>query len=310
MLTHATIRVASRPSKLAVTQTMQVIDMLQKENPLVNFELHTFKTEGDRDYKSKLTDFGGVGVFVKELENALIEGKADIAVHSLKDVPSVLPKEFSLSSFPERQMPNDVLLTRNNWPLGELPDNFVVGTGSPRRVVQLKALRNDAVFREIRGNIDTRLKKLADGEYDAILLAAAGLKRLGVEFEGFLALDIDHFIPAVGQGALAIECRADDQESIKIARSVNHPETQLAVQSEREFMRVIEGGCKLPMAAYAYYFNRHLYFNAMVGDVETGKFLRKNAVFDPDFAVESAASLAENMKHECGKMGIIVAKDY
>jgi len=309
MFTKATIRVASRPSKLAVTQTKQVIEILQKENPSVNFELQTFKTEGDKDYISKLTDFGGVGVFVKELESALLEGKADIAVHSLKDVPSVQPEGLCLASFPRRENPNDVLLTRDNWPLLEMPDGFVVGTGSPRRVVQLKALRKDAVFSEIRGNIETRLKKLHDGEYDAIVLAAAGLNRLGIEFDEFLALDIDHFIPAVGQGALAIECRSDDVLSKKIAMSVNHQKTEISVKAEREFMRVIEGGCKLPMAAYAYYFNRDLFFNAMVGDVETGRYLKRTLVMDPESSFKDAADLARSMKEECREIGINVAFD-
>lgn len=304
MISETTIRVASRPSKLAMTQSQQVIDLLRLENPTVDFELIPFKTEGDRDYKSKLTDFGGIGVFVKELEIALLENKADIAIHSLKDVPSLQPDELELVSFPHRETPNDILLARNNTPLAELPSGFVVGTGSPRRIAQIKSMRQDAVFKEIRGNIDTRLEKLENGEYDAILLAVAGLNRLGKEYEPFLSLDLDHFVPAVGQGALAIECRKSDAQSIEIARSINHDKTEISVRAEREFMRVLEGGCKLPLAAYAHVFHGHLYFNGLIGDIETGQCLRRNQVFDPEFAIESAGALAESMKAEASSLGI------
>lgn len=265
--------VASRPSQLAYTQTQQTVALLQAKNPDCEFEILKISTHGDRVTDKPLTSFGGTGLFVKELENALIDGIADFAVHSLKDVPSIQPEELTLASFPKRNDPRDVLLIKNGLTIADLEKNCTVGTGSPRRIVQIAKLKPTAIFKDLRGNIDTRLKKLEDGEYDAIVLAAAGLKRLGktINPEAYLSAEI--CIPAIGQGALAIECRKDDEEIIKILRSINDLETETAILSERSFMKTIGGGCKFPLGAYATIENGIVHLSVMLGNHHTHQII-------------------------------------
>ena len=273
MISKKKIVVATRPSLLAYTQTMQTVELLRKANPEIEFEVKKFSTQGDRVLNRALTEFGGTGVFVKELEHALLENEADIAIHSLKDVPSAHPAGLQLVSFPEREDARDVFLTRDGSSIEDMPEGFVLGTGSPRRRVQLANVRNDIVFKEIRGNIDSRFQKLMDGEYDAIILAAAGLNRMSKQYDENMLLDVDLCIPAIGQGAIAIECRSNDSETIAILEKVNHRDTETAVLAERAFMAEIEGGCKFPLAAHAVVSENILNMIAIVGDVKTNQFL-------------------------------------
>nr|WP_320119620.1 hydroxymethylbilane synthase [uncultured Marinifilum sp.] len=298
------IVVATRPSLLAYTQTQQTVDLLQKANPDVEFEIKKFSTKGDRVLNRSLTEFGGTGLFVKELEHAMLEGEADIAVHSLKDVPSFHPEGLKLVSFPQREDVRDVFLSRNAQTIENMPQGFVLGTGSPRRKVQMAALRSDIKFKEIRGNIDSRIQKMIDGEYDAIILAAAGMNRLGKEFDEKLLLDVDQSIPAIGQGAIAIECRADDLQTIQIIEKVNHKPTMQAVLAERAFMAEIEGGCKFPLAAHALVLDEILTMIAIVGDVNTNEFIVEQIEVNVAESINKAKELAVIMKAICKDKGI------
>jgi len=304
MSTKKTIVVATRPSLLAYTQTQQTVALLQEKNPEINFKIIKFSTKGDRVLNRSLTSFGTTGLFVKELEHALLEGEADIAIHSLKDVPSFHPETLMLAAFPEREDSRDLFLTRKNEKMEDMPQNFVLGTGSPRRVVQLAALRGDAKFKDIRGNIDTRMQKLEDGEYDAIILAVAGLKRLGKDISDKVFIAKKDCIPAIGQGAIAIECRSNDTETRKILSTINHPATQQAVLAERAFMAEIEGGCKFPLAAHATVSENTLTMDAIVGDLATGKFITEQINCPIEKSIEQAKEMAIFMKKICKEKGI------
>jgi hydroxymethylbilane synthase len=269
-------RVASRPSLLAYTQTEQTVNLLKAKNPDCEFEIVTFTTHGDRVTDKPLTAFGGTGLFVKELENAILEGKADFAVHSLKDVPGIQPDGLVLASFPVREDPRDVLLAVNNELLSELPENCVIGTGSPRRILQLMQQKPNARFADLRGNIDTRIAKLQMGQYNAIVLAAAGLKRIGRTIPENAYLPVNISIPAIGQGTIAIECKKNDGATIKMLRTINHPDTETATMAERAFMIKIGGGCKFPLAAFAQLKLGMVDLQVLIGDHKTGKAIRLN----------------------------------
>ncbi|MDD3078480.1 MAG: hydroxymethylbilane synthase [Paludibacter sp.] len=266
--------VATRPSLLAYTQTQQTVDLLKQKNPDCEFEILKISTHGDAVADKPLTAFGGTGVFVKELENAMYEGKADFAVHSLKDVPSIQPEGLILAAFPPRQDVRDVLLTRNGEPIEQLNENCKIGTGSPRRMVQIAAIKPTATFSDLRGNIDTRLKKLEEGQYDAIVLAAAGLKRLGKPVDEKSCLSAEMCIPAIGQGAIAIECRANDEETIALLKTINDLATETAISAERSYMKTIGGGCKFPLGAYATVENETVELSVMLGNHYTGQIIR------------------------------------
>lgn len=299
-----TLIVATRPSLLAYTQTMQTVELLEKANPEIKFEVIKYSTKGDRVLDRSLTSFGGTGLFVKELEFALLEKTADIAIHSLKDVPSDQPEGLSLLSFPEREDVRDVFLSKEGKTISEMPLGFVLGTGSPRRLVQLKALRPDIIFKDIRGNIDTRIQKMLDGEYDAIVLAASGLNRLSKKYSEKVHLSTKDCIPAVGQASLVIECRHDDEITKEIIRKINHLESEQAVLAERSFMAEIEGGCKFPLAANAFIENEMLHMTAIVGDLSTGEFITEKIIVKVNESIIAAQNLAKKMKMKCKDKGI------
>ena len=298
------IRVATRGSSLAFAQTSQLVADLQESNPGVSFEIITFKTTGDRVTDRPLVSFRGTGVFVKELQNALITGKADIAVHSLKDIPVDEPDELMLASFPVREDYSDLLLTRNQERLSELKPGAIVGTGSPRRIVQLKALRPDLQFSDLRGNLDTRLRKLEEGHYDAIVVAAAGMNRLKKRFDPQSRLQSNSFLPAVGQGILAIECRRDDREILIAVSRVNDESTALAANIEREFLSGVGGGCSFPIAALAQVGDSEIKLEGMIGDPESGKLIRDSQSQNRNSVGEIGSILALRMKDACDKAGI------
>lgn len=291
------IIIATRPSLLAYSQTMQTVALLEKALPNLRFEVKKFSTKGDRDTKRSLTEFGGTGLFVKELECALFEGEADIAIHSLKDVPTVQPKGLKLVSFPQREDARDVLVHTGR-------EIRVIGTGSPRRLLQMALRMPDVDFKGIRGNIETRLEKVHRGDCDATLLAAAGLARLGLKPSNTDYLSVHEFIPAIGQGALVLECRSDDEEIVKITQSINHKETEIAVLAERVFMKEVEGGCKFPLAAHAFFTDAGLHFSAIIGNLETKKYIRKDKICNLATTNEEVAQLATQMLRECEQEGI------
>jgi hydroxymethylbilane synthase len=244
----STIRIGTRQSPLALWQAEHVAGMLQAQG--FSVELVRITTSGDV-LKGSLSQSGGVGLFTKEIQRALIEERCDVAVHSLKDLPTEPIAGLCLSAVPEREDPSDCLLIRDQKDLDALPEGSVVGTGSPRRRAQLLQVRPDLNLTEIRGNVDTRLKKLAAGDYDAIVLAYAGLHRLGLDQAISQKLPLSLMIPAVGQAALGLETRQDDSATIEAIRTLDHPETHWSVYSEREILRRLHAGCLAPVAAHA-----------------------------------------------------------
>jgi hydroxymethylbilane synthase len=245
------IVVGSRKSQLALTQTNWVMNQLKEKHPDITFELKHIVTKGDKILDVTLSKVGGKGLFVKEIEQALLDKEIDFAVHSMKDMPATLPEGLTIACVPHRESPFDVLLSKNKVNLKALPNGATVGTSSLRRQSQLLALRPDLKVVPIRGNIDSRLKKLEEGPFDAIVLAAAGLDRMGwkasVPRE---ELSADVMVPAVGQGALAIECRTDDHTLHALLESIHDEKTAVTVQAERAFLGSLEGGCQVPIAAY------------------------------------------------------------
>ena len=296
--------VATRPSLLAFTQTQQTVALLKEKNPSVEFEILKISTHGDKVKNKPLTEFGGTGVFVKELENAILEGKAHFAVHSLKDVPSIQPEGLSLVAFPKREDARDVILVRNGQNFADLADNCVIGTGSPRRKVQVAQIKPKAVFKELRGNIDTRIEKLEKGEYDAIILAAAGLSRLKKTYPQIVFLDLEKCIPAVGQGAIALECKTADTETIAILRSINDNYTELAITAERSYMKTIGGGCKFPLGAHATIEENKILLSVMLGNHLTGEIINMNDKALISEAKELGKTLAINVLEEAKNSGM------
>ena len=300
--------VATRPSLLAYTQTQQTVELLNAQHPDCEFEIIKISTHGDAVTDKPLTAFGGTGVFVKELENAILEGRADFAIHSLKDVPSMQPDGLVLAAFPTREDPRDVLLIKNGLGIDELNDNCTIGTGSPRRIVQIAELKPGAIFTDLRGNIDTRLKKLEEGQYDAIVLAAAGLRRLGKEIDAKAFLPVDRCIPAIGQGAIAIECRNDDEETIALLRTINNKDTETAILAERAFMKTVGGGCKFPLGAYATIENETVQLAVMLGNHHTQQIIRFSDKATVAEAQQLGKKLAEKIIAEANKLGIEILK--
>lgn len=245
------IIVGSRRSKLALTQTNWVIDRLKEFGLPFEFEVKEIVTKGDQILDVTLSKVGGKGLFVKEIEQAMLNGEIDMAVHSMKDMPAVLPEGLTIGCIPHREDHRDVLISKDHKTLDELPSGAIVGTSSLRRSAQILRRRPDLEIKWIRGNIDTRLKKLENEEYDAIILAAAGLSRIGWNKEIVSEfLDPDLCLPAVGQGALSIECRENDAELLELLAKFNDEATSLAVTAERAFLHEMEGGCQVPIAGF------------------------------------------------------------
>ncbi|KUP34526.1 hydroxymethylbilane synthase [Bacillus halotolerans] len=247
-----TIKVGSRRSKLAMTQTKWVIRKLKEINPSFAFDIKEIVTKGDRIVDVTLSKVGGKGLFVKEIEQALLNEDIDMAVHSMKDMPAVLPEGLVIGCIPEREDPRDALISKNRVKLSELKEGAVIGTSSLRRSAQLLIERPDITIKWIRGNIDTRLQKLENEDYDAIILAAAGLSRMGWKQEVVTEfLEPERCLPAVGQGALAIECRESDRELLTLFSQFTDEYTKRTVLAERAYLNAMEGGCQVPIAGYS-----------------------------------------------------------
>ncbi|MEB7690280.1 hydroxymethylbilane synthase [Staphylococcus equorum] len=244
--------VGSRRSKLAITQSQQFIEKLKAVDPELDIEIKEIVTKGDRIIDKQLSKVGGKGLFVKEIQNELFNHGIDMAIHSLKDVPSVIPEGLTLGCIPDRENPYDAYIAKNHVPLHELPDNSIVGTSSLRRGAQILAKYPKLQIKWIRGNIDTRLSKLETEDFDAILLAAAGLKRMGWSDDIVTTcLDKETLIPAIGQGALGIECRADDEELLALLKQVHNEDVADCVTAERTFLERMNGSCQVPIGGYA-----------------------------------------------------------
>lgn len=258
---------------------------LQDLHPNLEIELVKMTTKGDQILNSPLSKIGGKGLFIKELEVGMLEGRADIAVHSMKDVPYAIPDEFELGAVMARENPFDAFVSNNYNHLTDLPQGARVGSCSMRRVVQLKAIRPDLQILDLRGNVNTRLRKLDDGEYDAIILACAGLIRLGFEGRIKHPLDADTSLPAVGQGALGIEIRKSDSEVTALINGLIDKNTMTAVLAERAMNATLEGGCSVPIAGYATIDGEVLTLKGLVGNVSSGKILTEKCVgtvFEPE----------------------------
>lgn len=256
---------ATRGSKLALAQSEMVAADLRAAHAGLEVELRIIQTKGDLVLDRALSKIGDKGLFVKEIEQALLDGTADLAVHSCKDLPSVLPHELTLAAFPRRADPRDVLISRHGLPLHALPAGARVGTSSLRRACQLRVLRPDLSVIDLRGNVDTRLRKAQSDEYDAIVLAAAGLERLSLDAAITEVFAPTMLLPMVAQGALAIECRAEDGEVRELLRALDDPATALTVQAERAFLRRLEGGCQVPVAAHATLDGELLRLHGLIG---------------------------------------------
>jgi len=260
------LQLGTRKSALALAQSNWVKEEIETHWPEVNVDLVKFTTKGDKILDVPLAKVGGKGLFVKEIEDALLRKDADFAVHSLKDVPAELPEGLEVTIFPGREEPRDALISRTKLRLEELPEGARVGTSSLRRIAQLKNARPDLEVASLRGNIDTRLRKLDEGQYDAIILAAAGLRRLGLEQRIIQLLGPEVMLPAVGQGALGIEFRSMDTEIRRILASIHHEETSICVRAERAFLFKLEGGCQVPIGTFARLNGETLELEGMVGN--------------------------------------------
>jgi len=289
------IRIGTRSSALALWQAEWVKSELEKKHPGVTVTLTKIKTTGDKILDVPLAKVGGKGLFVKEIEEAMLANEIDIAVHSMKDVPTFFPDGLHLSCITKREDARDALLSRNKVKFKDLPKGANVGTSSLRRQAQLMSVRPDFVIHQLRGNVDTRLRKLKEGQYDAIILAAAGVKRLGLAENVTEYIDTEISLPAIGQGALGIECRIDDRELNDMIAFFNHADSRVCVMGERALLRRLEGGCQVPIACYGEMKAGKLHLTGLVGSVD-GKRIIKDAIEGaPEHAEKMGVTLAEKL---------------
>jgi len=279
MTATATFKIGTRGSPLALVQAEAVATPLREQG--VEVEIVPVRTEGDRRLDARLADVGGKGLFVREIEQMLLAGALDCAVHSLKDLPADLPAGLALAAFPERADPRDVLVARERTRFEDLRPGAVLGTSSPRRRALTLALRPDLVVEPIRGNVDTRLRRLERGAFDGVLLAAAGLARLGLTAPHAQPLDPEVFVPAVGQGVLAIEARADDRRAGALLERLDHAATRACALAERAYLRRLGASCNSPMAAHAVIAAGTLRMTALVASEDGRKVLRGSASASP-----------------------------
>ncbi|MBN1905801.1 MAG: hydroxymethylbilane synthase [Deltaproteobacteria bacterium] len=295
MKINYSIKIGTRGSKLAITQSSMIRDMILKQHPDTLVELLIIKTKGDKIIDSPLSKIGGKGLFVKEIEEALLEKRVDLAVHSIKDVPAELPHGLSIPIYPERENPADAFLSIKYKRFKDLPSGARVGTGSLRRSSQLLNKRPDLEIVAIRGNVDTRIKRLESGEFDAIILAAAGLNRLGLSSKITELLSPPDYIPAVGQGALGIEVRGNDIEFNRLLDFLNHNETALAVRAERAFLQRLEGGCQVPLGAYAFIDKGKIVIHGMVSDLTGNRVIKETLTGSIEQPEQAGKTLAEQL---------------
>jgi hydroxymethylbilane synthase len=268
------LKIATRKSPLALWQAEFVKSKLEAIYPDLKVELVKMTTQGDQILNSPLSKIGGKSLFIKELEVGIMEGRADIAVHSMKDVPYELPQGFEIGAILERESPFDAFVSNDFNSIQDLPIGAKLGSCSLRRIVQVKAMRPDLEILDLRGNVNTRLKKLDDGEYDAIILACSGLTRLGFDNRIKQDLSPDDSLPAVGQGALGIEIKANDHEISNLIKPLIHQKTQIEVNAERALNTTLQGGCSVAIGAFATSENSKLTLSGMVGNVDSGEIIR------------------------------------
>lgn len=295
------ITIATRGSALALWQANHIKDLLQAKYDGLEVELSIIKTKGDIILDVPLAKVGGKGLFVKEIEDALLNGSADLAVHSMKDVPMVLPQGLILGAVPRREDRYDVFLSKEYKNITELPQNAVVGTSSLRRQAQILAMRPDLEIKMLRGNVQTRINKMLAGEYDAIILAAAGIKRLGLSVPFQTALTPPDFLPACGQGALGIEVREDRKDILDLIAFLNDEETKICVEAERSFLKSLDGGCQVPIAAVSRLNGNTLTLEGLVAEPDGQKVIRKILEDSTENRIALGEKLAETILNSGAK---------
>ncbi|MEI7795164.1 MAG: hydroxymethylbilane synthase [Methylococcaceae bacterium] len=294
-MTIKIIRIATRQSPLALWQAEHVAALLQKAFPHIQTELVKMVTRGDKILDAPLAQIGGKGLFVKELEQGMLEGNADIAVHSMKDVPIDFPEGLHLAAILEREDPTDAFVSNQYQNLNELPENARIGTSSLRRQCQIKAHFPKAEILSLRGNVNTRLAKLDAGEYDAIILASAGLKRLGMADRISQRLPIETSLPACGQGAIGIECRVDDVEINEMLKALHDENTAVCVIAERAMNARLNGGCQVPIAGFAELNDGEIFMRGLVGNPDGSVIYRAEQHGKSENAVEIGESIADEL---------------
>lgn len=294
-LAEKIIRIATRKSPLALWQAEHVAERLQRTFPGCRTELIKMTTQGDKILDAPLAKIGGKGLFVKELEQGMLDGLADIAVHSMKDVPVAFPDGLHLAAILSREDPSDAFVSNRYATLQDLPANARIGTSSLRRQCQIKELYPDAEILSLRGNVNTRLAKLDAGEYDAIILASAGLKRLGMAERISQCLDTSVSLPAIGQGAIGIECRTDDTEINDMLSALHDSETGLCVAAERAMNARLNGGCQVPIAGFARMQGEQLFMRGLVGSPDGSVIYRAERTGGPDTAEAIGRTIAEDL---------------
>jgi hydroxymethylbilane synthase len=292
---NKTLRIATRKSPLALWQAEHVKARLEHHHPGLKVELVKMTTKGDQILNSPLSKIGGKGLFIKELEQGMLAGDADIAVHSMKDVPYEVPAGFELGAILKRENPFDAFVSNNFNSIDDLPQGAKVGTCSMRRIVQLKDRRPDLEILDLRGNVNTRLKKLDDGEFDAIILACAGLIRLEFEDRIKQQISAEQSLPAVGQGAVGIEIRENDQETLDLIAPLVDAETTYRVNAERAMNAQLEGGCSVPIAGYSTIDGDQITLTGLVGNVESGVILKERVSGHINEAEQLGAALADQL---------------
>ncbi|MEH2301399.1 MAG: hydroxymethylbilane synthase [Nostoc sp.] len=296
-----TIRIGSRKSQLALVQTYWVQEQLQKSFPDITFEVHTMSTQGDKILDVALAKIGDKGLFTKELEVGMLNQEIDFAVHSLKDLPTHLPEGLTLAAITERENPADSLVVHEKHKdkqIDTLPEGAVIGTSSLRRLAQLRHHFPHFTFKDVRGNLITRLAKLDAGEYDALILAAAGLERLGMSDRVHQILPANISLHAVGQGALGIECRADDSELLSLLKAIEHPQTRDRCLAERSFLRSLEGGCQVPIGVNTEISGENLTLTGIVASVDGQKLVKDTVTGIANNAEALGIELAEVLRQQ------------
>lgn len=288
-----TVKIATRKSPLALWQAEHIKARLQALHPTLNVELVTFVTQGDKILDTPLAKIGGKGLFVKELENALLDGRADLAVHSMKDVPMDLPEGLCLPVICEREDPADAFVSNHYQSIDELPQGARLGTSSLRRKSQMQAYRPDLNIIDLRGNVGTRLSKLDAGEYDAIILAASGLKRLGLVARIRQTIDTQLSLPAVGQGALGLECRVNDNAVLELIAPLADAATDVCIRAERAFNKTLHGGCQVPIAGFAVLEGAEIFLQGRVGNPDGSVLLKAEVRGAPGNAEALGQQLAQ-----------------
>ena len=295
LMADSKLRIATRKSPLALWQANHVRDALMARNPGLDVELFTMTTQGDKILDSPLAKVGGKGLFVKELELGILEGRADLAVHSMKDVPVEFPQGLGLAAILEREDPRDALISNTISSIEALPPGARVGTSSLRRQCQLRARRADLEVLDLRGNVNTRLAKLDNGDYDAILLAAAGVKRMGWEDRITELLPPEQFLPAIGQGAIGIEIRVADERVSRIVEALNDEQTATRIRAERALNERLQGGCQVPIAGYSEISHGVMVLRALVGRPDGTELVQGVISGKPEDAEELGQVLADDL---------------